>query len=156
MIVSGIDPLTLSIGIGLVVCLLFVDYLGLTTGGMVVPGYIALDMTHAGTVVLTLVDALIIYAFMQFLSRYFIIYGRRRIALIMLIAFLFGALLRTSLASVMVVSHLGQVYTIIGYIIPGLIALSMDRQGIIETITSVLSAAVVVRLILIILLGTLV
>lgn len=38
------DPLTLSIGIGLVVGLVFVSLLGLSTGGMVVPGYFALEM----------------------------------------------------------------------------------------------------------------
>lgn len=148
-----LDPLTLSIGTGLLVCLIFVGYLGLMTGGMVVPGYLALAMHHPGTVVLTLIDALIVFAFVRLLSKYLIIYGRRRIALIILIAFLSGVGMRALFSSYYAVETLGEAFTVIGYIIPGLIALSMDRQGIIETFTSLLIAGSVVRLVLIILIG---
>lgn len=148
-----IDPLTLSIGIGLAVGLILVELLGLYAGGMVVPGYIALEMHQPGSVVLTLVDGLLIFFIMKIISRYLIIYGRRRIALIVLIAFLLGALLRHVFFSYAVVTNLGQVYTVIGYIIPGLIALAIDRQGIIETFTTLLTASVIVRLILILLIG---
>lgn len=148
-----IDPLTLSIGTGLMVGLLFVDFFGLTAGGMVVPGYIALDMYQPGTVALTLIDALIIFAIIRILSKVLIIYGRRRIALIMLISFLLGAFMRHLFSSLWVVDSLGGLYTVIGYIIPGLIALSIDRQGIIETFSTLITASVVVRLLLIILIG---
>jgi hypothetical protein len=42
---------------------------------------------------------------------------------------------------------------VIGYIIPGLIAIWIDRQGLVETISVLLTAAVVVRLMLILLYG---
>lgn len=148
-----LDPLTLSIGIGLLVGLLFVGYLGLMTGGMVVPGYLALAMHNPGTVVLTLVDALIIFGIVRLLSRFLIIYGRRRIALIVLIAFLSGVVLRAIFSSYYAIGTFGEAFTVIGYIIPGLIALSIDRQGIIETFTALLIASTVVRLVLIILIG---
>lgn len=148
-----IDPLTLSIGIGLVVGLIFVEFMGLYAGGMVVPGYIALEMQQPGSVILTLVSAVLIFLMVRFLSNYLIIYGRRRIALIVLIAFLLGVVLRDVFSSFYVASALGGVYTVIGYIIPGLIALSIDRQGLIETFCSLLTASVLVRLVLIILAG---
>jgi len=148
-----LDPLTLSIGIGLIVGLLFVEFIGLYAGGMVVPGYLALDMHSPGNIILTLVDAIIIYAIMQFLSRFLIIYGRRRVALIVLIAFLLGVSMRDLFSSWVMVSSIGHVYTVIGYIIPGLIALAIERQGLIETITSLISASVIVRLILILTIG---
>ena len=90
----SIDPLTLSIGIGLLVGLLFVDFFGLYAGGMVVPGYVALEMHSWVTVTLTLITAFIIFLIMRFISRFFIIYGRRRIALIVLISFLLGSAFR--------------------------------------------------------------
>jgi hypothetical protein len=42
---------------------------------------------------------------------------------------------------------------IIGYIIPGLIAVWMDRQGIVETLTAMTIVSVAVRLVLILTLG---
>ena len=41
-----IDILTASIGIGLVVSLMFSEMFGLAAGGMVVPGYIALYLNR--------------------------------------------------------------------------------------------------------------
>ncbi|HEX2223230.1 MAG TPA: poly-gamma-glutamate biosynthesis protein PgsC/CapC, partial [Thermoanaerobaculia bacterium] len=40
---------------------------------------------------------------------------------------------------------------VIGYIIPGLLAIWIDRQGLVETVSILLTAAVVVRLTLIVL-----
>ena len=148
-----LDPLTLSIGVGLLIGLMFVGYLGLMTGGMVVPGYLALAMHQPGTVILTLADSLVIFLLVRLLSHYLIIFGRRRIALIILIAFLSGVLLRSVFSSYYAVTTFGTAFSVVGYIIPGLIALSIDRQGIIETFTALLIASAVVRLVLIILIG---
>jgi gamma-polyglutamate biosynthesis protein CapC len=147
------DPLTLSIGVGLLVGLIFVSFLGLSTGGMIVPGYIALQMGNPLSVVVTIIDALIIYLVVKLLSRYMIIYGRRRIALTILLAFVSGIILNNLLINFAIHGFFGQAVQVIGYIIPGLIALSIDRQGIIETIGSLLIASVFVRLILIVLIG---
>ncbi|MCF6777485.1 poly-gamma-glutamate biosynthesis protein PgsC [Thiotrichales bacterium 19X7-9] len=148
------DILTLSIGVGLVVGLIFVSFFGLSAGGMVVPGYIALEMNHPGNVIVTFISALLIYAIVRFLSNFLIIYGRRRIALTVLLAFILGVIINDALATNELVSRFGEAYKVIGYIIPGLIALSIDRQGIIETLGSLLIASVLVRLLLIILMGS--
>ena len=39
---------------------------------------------------------------------------------------------------------------VIGFIIPGLIAIWLDRQGIVETLAALVTASVVVRLILVV------
>lgn len=148
-----IEPLTLSIGIGLVFGLFFVEAFGLFAGGMVVPGYLALDLIHPGTVILTLVTALLINLVIRFLSLFLVIYGRRRVSLTVLIAFLMGQLMRTIFSSLFMLDHLGGQWDVVGYIIPGLIALSMDRQGLIETVATLITVAVAVRLVLIILIG---
>lgn len=147
------DPLTLSVGIGLVVGLLFVEYFGLSAGGMVVPGYIALNLSHPGTIVLTLATGLGTFAIVRALSTLLIIFGRRRIALTVLIAFLLGALIRMLFAGTLIPQKIEDTYTVIGFIIPGLIAISIDRQGILETFATLLTASAIVRLILIILIG---
>jgi poly-gamma-glutamate biosynthesis protein PgsC/CapC len=147
------DPLTLSVGIGLAVSLLFVEFFGLAAGGMVVPGYIALNLTHPVTVILTLLTGVATFLTVRGLSSLLIIFGRRRIALTVLIAFLFGALVRQIFATTLAPHNFDTVYTVVGFIIPGLIAISIDRQGILETVATLLTASAVVRLILIILIG---
>ena len=149
-----LDPLSLSIGIGLIVGLLMVDLIGLYAGGMVVPGYLALDMHSPGNIALTIIDAIIIYLIMRVLSNFMIIYGRRRVALIVLIAFILGVTMRQLFSSLYVASTLGGVYSVIGYIIPGLIALAIERQGLIETVTSLITASIIVRLFLILTIGS--
>ena len=112
-----LNLLTLSIGVGLLVCLIFVGYLGLMTGGMVVPGYIALVMHDPGSVILTLVDALIIFFIARILSHFLIIYGRRRIALIMLISFLLGVLMREIFSSYYIARLLWPCMTFIFFVV---------------------------------------
>jgi poly-gamma-glutamate biosynthesis protein PgsC/CapC len=148
-----IEPLTLSIGIGLVFGLFFVEAFGLFAGGMVVPGYLALDMIHPGTVFLTLLTAVLINLVIRLLSKFLVIYGRRRVSLTVLVAFLMGMMMRTIFSSLYVVEHFGAGWDVVGYIIPGLIALSIDRQGLIETVATLITVSVAIRLVLIILIG---
>lgn len=148
-----IEPLTLAVGVGLVFGLFMVEAFGLFAGGMVVPGYIALDIIDPSMVVITIITAIMINLFIRFLSTFLIIYGRRRVSLTVLLSFLLGQLMRYIFSSVVVVEYFGMGFTVIGYIIPGLIALSIDRQGLVETITTLLTVSVAVRLVLIILIG---
>jgi poly-gamma-glutamate biosynthesis protein PgsC/CapC len=147
------EPLVLSIGVGLVIGLVFVSLFGLSTGGMIVPGYLALQLGNPLAVSATILAALLIYFLVNIFSRYMIIYGRRRIALTILLAFIIGVVLNDTFDYMALDSILNQAIHIIGYIIPGLIALSMDRQGVLETIGSLLIASVLVRLVLIIFIG---
>lgn len=142
------DALTLSIGIGLAVSLLFTELFGLATGGMVVPGYVALYLTRPVTVLFTLGAGVVTFLIVHTLASMIIVYGRRRTTLMILVGYLVGTLFRFETVSRLFEiqgSHGG----VIGYIIPGLIALWIDRQGLMETVSSLLTAAVVVRLVLI-------
>lgn len=143
--------ISLSIGIGLVVSLTFSEMLGLTAGGMVVPGYVALYMDRPIIIILTLVVSYLTYFIVHSLSAVMIIYGRRRTVLMILVGFAMGALLRSfgTLPLPMTTIDL----SIIGYIIPGLIAIWIDRQGLIESLSALLIASVIVRIILILITG---
>jgi len=147
-----VELLPLSIGIGLVVSLLFSEVFGLAAGGMVVPGYIALHLAHPADVALTLAAAFATFAVVHLLSSIMIVYGRRRTVLTILVGYLVGAILRSfSGAPVEDLANLD--FAVIGYIIPGLIAIWMDRQGLVETLSSLLTASVAVRLVLILFVG---
>lgn len=148
-----IGLLSLSIGLGLMVSLLFSEMFGLAAGGMVVPGYIALSLDKPLDVVLTLLAGFATFAIVHSLASIVIIYGKRRTVLMILVGYLIGALIRSIVGETNPLDpETG--YAVIGYIIPGLIAIWFDRQGILETTSALVTAAVVVRLILILLVGT--
>jgi poly-gamma-glutamate biosynthesis protein PgsC/CapC len=138
-----------AIGLGLVVSLLFSETLGLAAGGMVVPGYLALDIHDPMRILGTIVISLLTYGTLQLLSRYMLIYGRRRIVMAVLIGFAFGALSRQLL--VFRVHGVPLDLSTIGFVIPGLIANWMERQGVLPTLCVMTSTAVLVRLLLMLL-----
>jgi poly-gamma-glutamate biosynthesis protein PgsC/CapC len=140
-----------SIGIGLVLSLLFTETLGLAAGGMVVPGYVALMIHHPLRIVGTILVSMLTFLTMKFLSQYMFVYGRRRIVMVILVGFLFGWLSREVL--VIQTNVLTLELQTIGLIIPGLIASWMEKQGVIKTITTLIIAAVFIRLILMIITG---
>jgi poly-gamma-glutamate biosynthesis protein PgsC/CapC len=148
------DTLTLSIAIGLMVSLLFTEIFGLSAGGMIVPGYLALHLDRPLSVLVTLLTAVATWAAVRAVSRVAIVYGRRRIVLMVLFGFLFGALVRALPGcwpnSPAVSLAQPDCFCVIGYIIPGLIALWLDRQGWIETVAPLLTSSVIVRLVLLI------
>ena len=148
------DTTTISLAVGLIVSLAFTELFGLAAGGMIVPGYFALCMHRPGCIALTLLAALAVLALVRFISQGVLVYGRRRIALMLILGFLLGAGLRAmaSIHGPPIGAESSQpVFSVIGFIIPGLIALWMDRQGFVETLTPVLTLSAVVRLSLIML-----
>ena len=140
-----------AIGIGLVISLVFSEILGLAAGGMVVPGYIALYLDQPWRIIGTLLAALAAFLTVRFLSYYMIIYGRRRLVLVILVGFLFGYLSRR----IPLVEVREEILALqaIGYIIPGLIANWMERQGVLETIMTMIMAGFLVRLLVILIHG---
>lgn len=146
------DPSTVAIGLGLIVSLLFTEAFGLASGGMIVPGYFALQFGRPLDIVLTLVVALLTYVIVVGVSKFAIVYGRRRIVLMLLVGFLVSQSVRLLIAATSAMHPLtGSCLEVIGYLVPGLIALWFDRQGLFETLGTVLTATAVVRLCLIIL-----
>jgi poly-gamma-glutamate biosynthesis protein PgsC/CapC len=148
------DTLTLSIAIGLVVSLLFTECFGLSAGGMIVPGYLALQLDRPLSVLVTLLTAAATFLLVRAISQVAIVYGRRRIVLMVLVGFLLGSLWRALPAWTGMLAadpaNMPDCFCVIGYIIPGLIALWMDRQGWLETISPLMTSSVVVRLVLLI------
>lgn len=144
------ELLPLSVGIGLAVSLLFSEMFGLAAGGMIVPGYIALYLDRPLDVLLTLFAGFLTFAIVHALSSFLIVYGRRRTVLMIIVGYLVGVLVRWSSGFL---GHGGMELHVIGFIIPGLIALWLERQGVIETLAALFTASVVVRLTLVLVVG---
>ncbi len=140
-----------AIGLGLVVSLIFSELMGVAAGGLIVPGYIALHLHQPLRVAGTIVAAMFTYATVQLLSRYILLYGRRTLVFSVLVGFVFGYLTRyVRVFNAMLDTGLDvSIVQSIGYIIPGLIAYWMHRQGVVETISTMIMAAFLVRLALV-------
>jgi hypothetical protein len=80
-----------------------------------------------------------------------LLFGRRQLVLGVLLGYLIGFVTK-----VMPPIHLGQAsldISTIGFVIPGLIAYWMGRQGVVQTISTLLVAGVLARLIITVISG---
>jgi poly-gamma-glutamate biosynthesis protein PgsC/CapC len=144
----------LAITLGLILSLLSYEVFGLAAGGIVVPGYIALQLAHPDRLAGVVGVSLLTYMIIKVLGRYTFLYGRRQMVLCLLIGCLLANFSRHFLAF-----NLGSTtleLQAVGWVIPGLIAHWFARQGVFKTISVLFVSSVLVRLILILLfMGTL-
>ena len=132
------------IGIGMVLSLFLTETLGVTAGGIIVPGYIAMNLESPERLVITFGVSILTFLIIKLLSKFIMVYGKRRLVLALLIGFLLGYLSRSEN---MITAGLGTTeFMVIGNIIPGLIANWMDRQGVLRTISTVLIIAGITKL----------
>lgn len=115
--------------LGVIVSLIFSEMTGLSAG-LVVPGYLALSLHTPLRFVSTLAVATASYLICRLLSEYVILYGRRRFGVQLLLAFFFSMLLRRFGTAF----HLPSV---VGTLIPGIIAREIDRQGIRDALLAI-------------------
>jgi poly-gamma-glutamate biosynthesis protein PgsC/CapC len=132
-----------AIGIGIAIGFLFYELVGLSPGGIVVPGYIALFINQPWRIVITVAIAILTYYMVIFLSNYLILYGKRRFLSMILISFFVKWLVESFLFQLPVT---GIEIQSIGYIIPGLLANEMQRQGILPTLLATAIVTILVRL----------
>ena len=132
------------IGIGMVLSLFLTETLGVTAGGIIVPGYIAMNLDSPIRIIVTFTISLIVFVIIKLLSNFILVYGKRRLVLALLIGFFLGYLTRTEYFINQY--FLESDFIVIGNIIPGLIANWMDRQGVLRTIFTVLITASITKL----------
>lgn len=153
------DLLPLSVGLGLIVGLLMTEVFGIVTGGLILPGYMALNLHQPRHLVATVVAALATYAVVHTVGSIVVLYGRRKTSLTILVGYLMGAGLhqlttRTAFAvDAFFGIHNTTDFAAIGFVIPGLLAMWLERQGVIETLCALWTSSVLVRLLLILVAG---
>ena len=132
------------IGIGMILSLFLTETLGVTAGGIIVPGYIAMNLEDPYRLIITFGISIITYLIIKLISQFILVYGKRRLVLALLLGFLLGYLTR---GEHNLISDLTQMdFVVIGNIIPGLIANWMDRQGVLRTVSTVLITAGITKL----------
>jgi gamma-polyglutamate biosynthesis protein CapC len=132
-----------AIGIGIAIGFIFYEIVGLSPGGIVVPGYIALFIDQPFRIAVTVGIAILTVYIVYFLSNYLILYGKRRFLSMILSSFLVKWLVESFIFQFPTTTIEIQS---IGYIIPGLLANEMQRQGILPTLLAMAIVAILVRL----------
>lgn len=136
-----------AIGLGIFFNLLTYEMFGLTAGGAVVPGYLALFLDQPGRVVSTVIAAAITLLIVRGLSKVMIVYGRRKFALMLLVGFLVNGLFDWFVPKLAgLFRPIGTDLRVIGFIVPGLMANEMHDQGEVTTVAVTVSLAVLIRL----------
>ena len=117
---------------------------GLLCGGMVSAGYLCLFLEQPLRIVTTLLLAVIVYLLTRLVSRYVILYGRRRFMLTIVLSLIFAWVIEQFLLGIALIP---EDIRIIGHVVPGLIANDMYKQGVPRTLLGILVVAVLARLV---------
>ena len=139
----------ITIGLGIALSLILSETLGVTAGGVIVPGYIAMHLHNPDQIIVTFIASIIVIIIIRIFAKFIFIYGKRRLVLTLLLGFIIGYISLNHFFSPVETFS----YEVIGNIIPGLIASWMDRQGIIRTISAIMITSVLVKLTIMVLSG---
>jgi len=127
--------------IGLLISLAIIGLTGVYPGGIIVPSYLVLFIAEPQRIVGTLVAALLTLFVYLLVSRWLILFGRRRFVFLILVGALWSMGWRLWFPMFFPVSV---EFSVIGWVIPGLIANHFERQGVLVTLGSLLTATVVI------------
>lgn len=135
--------------LGVIVSIIFFEITDISPGGIIVPGLMVLYIQEPERMVYTVIVAVITYYVVKLLSKYLIIFGKRRFVVMIfvsiLINFLLDMLLKMTSFNMINIS-------IIGYTIAGLIANDFHKQGLNRTIPALFICISIIELISFILL----
>ena len=132
--------------LGIAVSMLLYERRHLTTGSIVVPGYIAVFMIQPLVLVATFLNAFATYAFVnKVLRRRVLLYGRTKFTVLALASTIIQTImLRLSPSGRWLWESDIPLFVGVGYIVPALIAHDMARQGVAKTAKSVFLAGAIV------------
>ena len=140
------SELYFSLFVGVILSLIFAEKFGINPAGLVVPGYLALIFDQP----IMLLSVLIISCLTYFIvsngiSKWVILYGRRKFAAMiltgMVIKFIFDLLYPLTPFEMVEVSG-------IGVVIPGIIANTIQKQGVVITLSTTMLLTCITYIIL--------
>lgn len=127
------DHETLCLALGMLLGMFYYHKTGFASGGIITPGVIAMFIGDPLKIAVSVAAAFLTWFLLEGLIRFFSIYGRQRMAAAMLIALAF----RYPLVSV-----LGESSLWLGWVVPGLMAADMQRQGALPTLSGVVIVSI--------------
>ena len=138
------DVVRVTLVMGVITSMLFYERLHLTTGGAIVPAYLALGLQAPVTVVTTVLAGFAAHAIVEkVITRQRILYGRRKFEIEVLVGLaLVGVIFLVRLLLDDLTTWDITVATI-GFLVPGIIAHDMTRQGPEKTVIALAATAII-------------
>lgn len=128
--------------LGILVSMLFSEFIGISPAGLIVPGYIALCAHSPLRIVYTLALSFVTALICRGLRSFMILYGRRLFAMMILVSCILSFIVKA-------LGVLPFAIDPIGYLVPGIIARDFDRQGFVKTVGALAAATAVILLVLV-------
>ncbi len=133
--------------LGVIISIIFYEITDISPGGIIVPGLMVLYIQEPERMIYTVIVAVITYYLVRFLSKYLIIFGKRRFVVMIFVSILINVLL--DLVIGITTNNMINI-SIIGYTIAGLIANDFHKQGLRRTIPALAICVAIIELISII------
>ncbi|EOM76160.1 hypothetical protein DW322_18485 [Rhodococcus rhodnii] len=138
------EVVRVALVMGIVLSMLFYEQVQLTTGGAIVPAYLALSITAPLAIVVTVGVGYLTYLLVSVvLARRMILYGRRKFEWEMLVG------LALILLCTMIAGALGRFDPVwfalagIGFLVPGIVAHDMSRQKPLRTVAAIAATTLI-------------
>ncbi len=125
--------------LGILVALFYAEATGIYPGGIIVPAFLALSIDHPERILATVLVACLSLILYKMLARYFILFGRRRFVLLLVLGGL-GA--QALLVLVPSFASGAPDFRAVGWIVPGLLANNLERQKFLPTLASLITVIV--------------
>jgi poly-gamma-glutamate biosynthesis protein PgsC/CapC len=133
--------------IGILISIIFYELTDISPGGIIVPGLLVTYINSIERVIFTVIIAVLTYLIVKFLSKYVLVFGKRRFALMIIISIFLSIIFE-------LITHVLSGYllsvSIVGYTIAGLIANDFYKQGVKKTLPSLVICVCLLELIVII------
>ena len=136
--------------IGLLVSIVFYELTDITPGGMIVPGLMVAYIGQPLRMIYTLIVAIAAYFVIKLLSRRFLIFGKRRFVLLIVVSLVLHVLFNL-LLGLFTLSATSIAISLVGYTVSGIIANNMFKQGVVKTSLSLAIVVGVIQLVIILL-----
>lgn len=129
-----LTDISIVIVLSVIFSLLFTEITGILPAGLVVPGYLTLLMKTPQAIFMTLIISILTYLIVFFgVSKVTILYGKRKFTAMIIVAILLQFIIRTvAPIDYGYIAGLGAV----GIVVPGLLANTVQRQGLAATFLS--------------------
>jgi poly-gamma-glutamate biosynthesis protein PgsC/CapC len=125
--------------LGLLFSLAFATMTGYYAGGIIVPSYLMFFLHQPGRLAVTMGAAFLALLIARCLSRYVLLFGKRQFVVMILS----GAIVVSLISSVIpTLVPMTTEFKVLGWVIPGLIANTFQKQGILITSSAIVVVTV--------------
>ena len=136
--------------LGVIVSIVFYELTDITPGGLIVPGIMVAHIGQPLRMVYTLLIAIAAYYIVKLLSRRFLIFGKRRFVLLIVISLVLHVFFNL-LFGAFTLNFGAIAISVVGYTVSGIIANNMFKQGVVKTSLSLAVVVCIIELVVILL-----